>query len=131
MAAQVRNSSGWQREAYSMSMPSVLVKQIGARLQGIEQVESMDGTPGTMCFIPVTRNHQRRSSIAFHHSCSSNSDDAAVPAVTIDHDAEGLAQRWILLEAMFNFLENDPSLREADRKSTRLNSSHVAISYAV
>src|SRR5437879_13285767 len=66
----------------------------------------MDGTPGTMCFIPVTRNHQRRSSIAFHHSCSSNSDDAAVPAVTIDHDAEGLAQRWILLEAMFNFLEN-------------------------
>src|SRR5690625_5384410 len=44
------------------------------------------------------------------------------------------AERWIVIEveeAYIHCSKHIPKLKQLDRKSTRLNSSHVAISYAV
>src|SRR5690606_39789126 len=64
--------------------------------------------------------------------------DAHPTLLTIDPDADGLlvrdryfanglAQRW---ESEFTYT-GDTRMQSTDRKSTRLNSSHVKISYAV
>src|SRR5690625_5497565 len=58
------------------------------------------------------------------------------PDVREMYDAYGAdAMRWFLMSSPIlrggNLIVDEPRIRDSDRKSTRLNSSHVAISYAV
>src|SRR5690349_22997713 len=59
----------------------------------------------------------------------------AIGMVEIEHCVQHLAQlrAGIVLDALTALLDDDVALRQhdLDRKSTRLNSSHVEISYAV
>src|SRR5690606_41201801 len=77
---------------------------------------------------------------------SANAGTENVDLLPVPTGAEGSSQFWkpsMLLSAssttqepdaaaaLIDFLVNDPEVGEIDRKSTRLNSSHVKISYAV
>src|SRR5207244_12067478 len=85
-----------------MRMAAVAAKQIRTGFERIQQVKGGNGAARAVCLISVARDHQRRASVAFHHSRGGNSDHAAMPAISIDHRAECLSKRGLLLDAQLN-----------------------------
>src|SRR5207249_11359762 len=85
-----------------MRMAAVAAKQIRTGFERIQQVKGGNGAARAVCLISVARDHQRRASVAFHHSRGGNSADAAMPASSIDHRAECLSKRGLLLDAQLN-----------------------------
>src|SRR5690606_41413266 len=68
--------------------------------------------------------------LSLHDALPIYTQDAVVPTFTFTRTDGG---RWEVtdVEVVATFMEYHPRARVVDRKSTRLNSSHVKISYAV
>src|SRR5207245_4189975 len=52
----------------------------------------------------------RGAAVALDHACRSDADHAAVPAIPINHDAERVAKRGLLLETRFDLFQNSAFL---------------------
>ncbi len=59
-----------------------------------------------MGLVAVARNDQRRAAITLDHPRGGDADYPAVPALAIDHDAEGVLQQRILLETGCDGFQN-------------------------
>ncbi len=69
-------------------------------------MESADGSARTVSLFAIAGNHQRRTAVAFDYASRRDSDDSAMPAVTVDHQAEGIQQRGLLFEARIDGFDN-------------------------
>src|SRR5215469_17441393 len=65
-----------------------------------------DGATRTMSLALIVRDDQRRTAVALHHPCGRDANDAPVPALAINHDAVGIAQQWLLREALLDGQQN-------------------------
>src|SRR5581483_7123320 len=108
MSAQFRHSGGLQGKAHGMRVSAVTAKQVAARLEGAEQVESRYRPAGTMGLVTVDRDYERRPAVSFYDSRGSNANHTAMPTVAIDHHAVGIPQTGILLEARLDLLHDAP-----------------------
>src|SRR6185295_1765213 len=61
---------------------------------------------GTVRFFAVIRDHQGRTAMTLDHARGSNSDDAAMPSVAVDHQAVGFAQGSVFGEALLDGVDN-------------------------
>src|SRR5690606_42134902 len=93
-----------------------------------------------LCFLPMTRRPPR--STLFPYTTLFRSEDGGAGCAGGDrtledeHDSDPLAVGAVVLvcqrvRAVATIAEHDHGRAGIDRKSTRLNSSHVKISYAV
>src|SRR6266567_4058733 len=69
-------------------------------------MECSNGTARSVRFTTFERDHQRRAKMALDDTCSGNPNDAAMPAVSLDHDAIGITQRGLLFETTFNSIQD-------------------------
>jgi hypothetical protein len=54
-----------------------------------QQMKAGNGTPRTMRLFSVARNHHRRTLVAIHQPRRADADHSAVPAFSVQHQAEG------------------------------------------
>ena len=110
MLAQPLHISGGHAEADGVGMASETREKLAAGFEGIKQVESRDGAAGTECLFAFTRNNECRARVTLDDARCRNADDAAMPAVAIDHHAVRLAQRGLTGEPLLNALDDVPLL---------------------
>ena len=58
--------------------------------------------------LSVARYHQNRTPVSFHDAGCSDAYDATVPAIAVNHHAEGIAQRGFTFYAGVNRFQNAP-----------------------
>src|ERR1700746_3385832 len=71
-------------------------------------MKSWNRSSRTMRLFAVTRDDQCRTAVAFYDPSRGNSDHAAMPAVSLYHHAERLAQRGVTRQSFINLLHNAP-----------------------
>src|SRR5947209_20122547 len=69
-----------------------------------------DGTARPVRFLAIAGDDYRGAAVALDHACSRDADHAAVPAIPINHDAERVAKRGLLLETRFDLFQNSAFL---------------------
>ena len=79
---------GGQREADRKGVPAEAREEIGAGLDGVEQMKAIDRSARSMRNAIFHADHDGGLGGALHHARSKDADDAAMPAVAIDnHEA--------------------------------------------
>src|ERR1700675_3061124 len=106
MRPQLWYAFGRQREAHRVRMTSVAGEQLAAGLEGVEQVEGADGTARSVRFAVFVRQHQGGPPVTLNHAGGGDADDAAMPAIAVDHYAMRVAQIRLLLEAAVDGLQD-------------------------
>src|ERR1043166_2596071 len=89
-----------------MRVAAVTGEQAAAGFDGFEQGESANRTARAEGFVALARDNERWAVVALDNARRRNADDAAIPAVTIDHDAVGLTQRGITRESFLDCFED-------------------------
>src|SRR5258708_3924416 len=79
-------------------MAAVFREQIATGFDSVEQMKSANRAARTMGLPVFGRNNERRAAIAFDHARSSDTDDAAMPALALDHRAICSAESRIIVE---------------------------------
>src|SRR6266478_1150138 len=98
MRSQLDQTRCRQRKTDSVGMSAIAGKNIAARFECVEQVECRDGTSGTMAFVTIARNDQRGPAITLDDPRGRDSNHAAVPAVSVNDDAESIVKSRFLSE---------------------------------
>src|SRR6516165_8768630 len=69
-------------------------------------MEATNGAAGAVCLARVVRNHKSGPAEAFDDSRCSDANNAAMPAVAVDHHAIGISQRGLIGHPSFNRSQN-------------------------
>src|ERR1039457_1837677 len=83
-------------------------EQLRTRFQSIQQVKWPDGAARAVRYLAVAGDDKRRPAVALDHARGRDADDAAVPAIAVNHHAEGIAQSGVFFNASLNSLHDSP-----------------------
>src|SRR5690348_1921192 len=89
-------------------MPAKASEQRAAGLQCFQQMKSSNRAPGTVRFLGIVGDHQRRPSPALHDSRGGDANHSAMPTLAVQHDAIGFRKRGLGLDPLFDLLHNAP-----------------------
>ena len=95
MRAQIDDIGGGHGESAGVGVAAVAGEKSAAGLDRLEQMERANRAAGAESFGAIARNHQRGTVVALHDSRRGDTDDAAMPAISVDNNAVGVAQRGI------------------------------------
>src|SRR6266496_1296862 len=89
-----------------MRMSAEAAEQGTARLQRLQKMKRGNRSSGPVCLLAIHRDHQRRTPISLDDARCSDPNDAAMPAVAINHHAKGIAQNCVVGYTFFNRIHN-------------------------
>src|SRR5579871_3493095 len=99
---QFRQPFGRQCESNREGVTAKTRKEIGAGLNGFEQRKAVDRSPGAVSDTVLHADYEHRLGGALHHTRGENADDAAMPAISVEHEQAFAHQSFVTGEALFD-----------------------------
>ena len=100
--AELGQAIGGHGESDREGMSAETREEIAAGLDRLEQRKAIDGSAGAVGDAVFDADHDGRLGGALDHARSENADDAAMPAVAVDHEQAVGGEVGVVGEARFN-----------------------------